>query len=258
MSVLGPWYVGDIPGADIQVIVTRDGATVQLDGYNAATLLYYDANGTEVDWGATPTIDDEDDVVVIPAPSTSPFPSDGVYTMYLRLSTPAGGLETFLAAMLKVVSLMPVRWANPAQVYSITGEEVTDQEIQDAQMVVELHCGRTAAGMGTDNTRLRDTDLGWLRKAVAYQATWQRSQPGYMERHWIKEIIQDGTNIVYASSGEASNVAFLNLGPLAARAIKNLSWMKNRSLRLRTPTMGRTMGYIDYKRDDDHPGWRPM
>lgn len=256
--MIGPWYAGDVPANDIEVVVTRDGSAIELDGYNDADILYFNVEGTQLDWGSEPSINIADDVVIISPPTTSPFPTDGIYTMYLRLKTAAGGQETFLATMLRVLSLTPVRWASPAQVYSITGEEVTDQEIQDAQMVVELHCGRTAAGMGTDNTRLRDTDLGWLRKAVAYQATWQRSQPGYMERHWIKEIIQDGTNIVYASSGESSNVAFLNLGPLAARAIKNLSWMKNRTLRLKTPTMGRTLGYIDYKSNDEHPGWSPM
>lgn len=259
MTVLGPWYVDDIPAADIEVHLSREGAEVPTDGYNAAELLYYDVTGTQLNWGATPTIDNDDDVVVIPPPATSPFPSAGTYSQYLRMTTPAGGRETFFVALLKVLAFgSATAWANMAQVYSITGVQVTEQEIQDAQMVVELHCGRTVAGMGNDDSRLKPRDLTWLQKAVAYQATWQRDQPGYQERHWIKEIIQDGTNIVYASSGEASNVAFLNLGPLAARAIKNLSWMKNRSLRLRTPTMGRTMGYIDYKSNDEHPGWRPL
>lgn len=258
MAVLGPWRVGDIPTADIDVTITRDGDEVALDGYTDAEILFYNLDGTEVDWGAEPQIDTVNDVVTIPAPATSPFATDGVYTMYIRLTATGGGVETFLAALLRVVAISGGTWASIAQVYSIAGVEVTEQELNDAQMVVEMHCGRTAAGMGTDNTRLRDTDLGWLRKAVAYQAAWQRNQPGYLERHWVKEVIQDGTNIVYASSGEASNVAFLNLGPLAARAIKNLSWMKNRSIRLRTPTLGRTIGYIDYKSNDEHPGWMPM
>lgn len=256
--MIGPWYTGDIPAADIEVTVTRDGTPIPMDPYNGAEILYYDVQGNQIPWGADADIDTVNDKVIVPVPPTSPFPSDGIFTMYLRLTTSGGGRETFLATMLRVLSLTPVRWASPAQIYNITGVEVTDQEIQDAQMVVELHCGRTAAGMGTTDARLRPRDLDWLRKAVAYQAAWQRDQPGYLERHWIKEIIQDGTNIVYASSGEASNVAFLNLGPLAARAIKNLSWMKNQSIRLKMPTLGRTIGYIDYRSNDDHPGWRPM
>lgn len=258
MAVLGPWRVGDIPAFDIDVSITREGDEVALDGYADAEILFYNVDGTEVEWGAEPVIDTVNDVVTVPPPATSPFATDGVYTMYIRLTANSGGIETFLAALLRVVALTGVTWASIAQVYSITGVEITEQELSDAQMVIEMHCGRTAAGMGTDNTRLRDTDLGWLRKAVAFQAVWQRQQPGYQERHWVKEVIQDGTNVVYASSGEASNVAFLNLGPLAARALKNLSWMKNRSLRLKTPTLGRTLGYIDYKRNDDHPGWRPL
>ena len=256
---LGPFYIGDTPAADIEVHVQRDGTDVALDPYSAAEVLLYDAASDPVTWGSTPTVDTVDDVILITPPPTSPFATVGVYNMYLRLTATAGGTETFFATDIRVLQLgVAAGWARTTDVRNTTGETVTEDELALAQDVVELHCGRTYAGSSVNNS-IRTKDLVWLRKAVCYQAAWMPNQPGYLNRHSFKEVNQDGAQIIYAGTSEPNNPALLMLAPLARRAIMNLSWMGSRSIKFKPPSFGGDHPhYGDYKRNDDHPGWRPM
>lgn len=256
---LGPWYVGDTPTTNIVIHVQRDGADIALDGYTGAAVLLYNAAGEATPWGSVPSIDTAADVVNVAAPSSSPFAAAGVYLMYLRLTAASGGSETFFATDIRVLALgVASGWATTSNVRSITGETVTEDELADAQNVIELYAGRTFAG-SKDNDSIRPKDKVWLQKAVAYQAVWQRLQPGYKARHAIKEVNQDGAQVVYAGSSEGNNSALIMLAPLAARSLKNLSWMRSRTIKLKPPSWdGPHPSYGDYKRNDEHPGWRPM
>lgn len=149
-------------------------------------------------------------------------------------------------------------WANIASILSATGVEVDPVDALYAQGVIETYCGRTYIG-SKDNDSIRPKDKVWLQKAVSYQAVWQVQQPGYYGRHSIKEVNQDGAQVVYSGSSEGNNSAMVMLAPLAARALKNLSWMRSRSIKLKPPSWeGSHPSYGDYKRNDEHPGWRPM
>lgn len=149
-------------------------------------------------------------------------------------------------------------WATIADVASITGVAVEDADVLYSQAVIETYCGRTFEGSKA-NDSIRPKDVTWLRKAVAFQASWQVQQPGFYGRHSIKEVNQDGAQVTYAGSSESNNSALVMLAPLAARALKNLSWMRTRSIKVKPPSFeGDHPSYGDYKRNDDHPGWRPM
>lgn len=149
-------------------------------------------------------------------------------------------------------------WASTTDVLNITGVTVQEEDVLQAQSVIETYCGRTEEG-STTNESIRPKDLVWLKKAVAYQAAWQTQQPGYYGRHAIKEVNQDGAQVVYSSSSEANNSAMVMLAPLAARALRNVSWMRSRTIKVKPPSFqGPHPSYGDYKRNDDHPGWRPM
>jgi hypothetical protein len=255
---LGPWYVGDTPTTDIEVHVQRDGADIELDVFDSAEVILFGPGGSPVSWGTSPTIDTAADVVLVAPPAQSPFETPGLYLMYLRLINGAGA-ETFFATDIRVLQMgIANGWASTADVRGITGESVTDDELARAQGVIELYAGRTWAG-SVNNNSIRIKDQLWLKRAVAYQAVWQKSQPGYETRHGIKEVNQDGAQIVYASPTEANNTALLMLGPLARRALKNLSWMRTRSIKIKPALFTEDHpSYGDYKRNDDHPGWRPM
>lgn len=256
---LGPWYVGDTPTTNLVIKVQRDGDPVQLDGYASAQVLLYGPDGEAVNWNSIPTIDVTLDVVNVPAPTGSPFAKAGIYNLYLRLTASGGGSETFFATDVRVLALGAANgWATTSNVRSITGETVTEDELADAQGVIELYAGRTFAG-SKDNESIRVKDVVWLQKAVAYQAVWQRQQPGYKTRHAIKEVNQDGAQIIYAGSSEPNNTALIMLAPLAQRSLKNVSWMRSRTIKVKAPSWdGDHPSYGDYKRNDDHPGWRPM
>lgn len=256
---LGPWYVGDTPTTTLAIKVQRDGVDVQLDGYSSATVLLYGPTGESVVWDSSPTIDTVNDLIEVTPPTTSPFVTAGIYNMYLRLTATSGGSETFFATDIRVLALgVASGWATTSNVRSITGETVTENDLADAQMVIELYAGRTFAGSQA-NDSIRPKDAVWLQKAVAYQAVWQKSQPGYKTRHAIKEVNQDGAQVIYAGSSEPNNTALVMLAPLANRALKNVSWLRSKTIKLKSPSYnGPHESYGDYKRNDEHPGWRPM
>ena len=256
---LGPWYVGDTPTTNLEIHVQRDGADIPMDSFASAEVLLFDVGGNQVVWDSTPTIDYDNDVINATPPTTSPFTSAGVYMMYLRLADADGRTETFYATDIRVLSLGVANgWATTGNIRTITGVTVTEDDAALAQSVIELYSGRTYAGSSV-NDSIRAKDKGWLQKAVAYQAVWQRSQPGYQTKHAIKEVNQDGAQVVYAGSAEPNNTALIMLAPLALRALKNLSWMRSKTIQLKPPSFeGDHPSYGDYKRNDEHPGWMPL
>lgn len=256
-AIIGPFYVGDNPAVDLEISVTREGEDIQLDDYDTASVLVFDPSGTQIAWDADITLDDANDVVIVPFPDESPLTTQGLYTMYVQL-TNGVNTETADPVIIQVLALTnSTAWATVSDVVGITGEIVTNAQLLDAQEVIQIFSGRTTS---TPRESIKPRDQSTLKKAVAWQAVWQRRQPGYKERHWIKEIVQDGTNIVYIGSSEPANPAMVALAPLAARAIKNLSWMSGNSIRFRSPDDALATGLSaeEYRRNDEHGGWRPL
>lgn len=141
-------------------------------------------------------------------------------------------------------------WAQDSDVASITGITVDDGTILAAQSIVENVCHRL---FGIGKFRARDTE--WLRKAVAYQAAWMSFQPDLFFRVQASNVSGDG------QSATSRTKADVYLAPLAGKAIKNLSWMKSRSLRAQTPFMDGARAYAPLDpalADDSNLDWGPM
>lgn len=112
-------------------------------------------------------------------------------------------------------------WATTDDVSTVTGTTVTDEQLAQAQSVVELFVGRTESEAST--LRMTTAALGWLRKAVAYQAAWMKGRPDLFEQVAVKRTSQEGQSVEFTADGQI-------LAPFAKRALKRLGWKGTRSI----------------------------
>jgi hypothetical protein len=140
-------------------------------------------------------------------------------------------------------------WATPQQVIDITGVTVTDGQLLQAQSSIEMLSNR----IFDDTTRIRTRDLYWLRKAVAYQAAWIKGQYDLHTRLDATQVQQDG---VVASLTDKAML----LGPEAKQALQRCSWMRSRTIHVRSPFVDGRHGYVDPLSDvaDDQFDWMPV
>lgn len=117
-------------------------------------------------------------------------------------------------------------WATPSETLAYTRISVSQDNLDAAQFMIELFAdvvyGQTA-NISTKNLRL-------LKMAVAYQAAWMTEHPDLFTHTDIQSINQDG--IFYVHQHENSYL----LAPMARRALKRLSWMRNKNIRIRPST----------------------
>lgn len=120
-----------------------------------------------------------------------------------------------------VLAVNPVTWVS-----SVTSLTLTPQQIMNAQQVLNMYSNYTPESSGFN---MQPQDLLWLRYGMAYQAAWMTQQPGVLYRSEIDQLSQDGLSTHWM---DPRNIM---LAPLALRSLKQLSWQKSRSLRVRTP-----------------------
>lgn len=113
-------------------------------------------------------------------------------------------------------------WATLDQVASVTGAAVSADVLAQADSIVTIYCGRT----GDMKDKLRKRDQYWLAQATAWQAVWLTGQAGVAARNLGTRIDTEGLSIDHVAEYE------IVLAPLAARALRNLSWKSNRSVRV--------------------------
>lgn len=143
---------------------------------------------------------------------------------------------------------MAAAWASAADVINATGVTVTEAQLVQAQDDIEIATGR----IYTDTDRLRARDLYWLGKAVARQAAWIAGQFGLETRLDATQIQQDGVSTTLQGDG-------LVLAPMAARALKRVSWMRSRTVHVRSPIEGLgPIGNILADGSDNAQWWTPM
>ncbi|MFD4596725.1 hypothetical protein ACFWPQ_01705 [Streptomyces sp. NPDC058464] len=118
-------------------------------------------------------------------------------------------------------------WATLQQVTDITGVSVTGQQLAQAQAAIEVFSNR----IYPDQDRMRTRDLYWLGRAVAYQAAWLAGQFGLETRLDATQIQQDQVSTTLQGDG-------LVLAPMAARALKRVSWMRSRTVHIRSAVEG--------------------
>lgn len=140
-------------------------------------------------------------------------------------------------------------WATPQQVIDITGATVTDAQLTRAQTSIEMYSNRIYA----DTDRMRTRDLYWLRLAVAYQAAWQVGQYDLHTRLDANQVQQDG---VVANLTDTA----MTLGPEAKNALQRCSWMRSRTIHVRSPFVDGQRGYASAlsDADDEQFPWTPV
>lgn len=138
-------------------------------------------------------------------------------------------------------------WATPQQV-DATGMAVTQQQLAQAQASVEVFCNRIYA----DTPRIRPRDVHWLGQAVAYQAAWITEQYDLATRLDATATSQDGVSNQLTADA-------LVLAPMAGRALRRCSWMRSRTIHVRSPLEGgQYSGNPLLESSDDSQTWRPM
>jgi len=138
-------------------------------------------------------------------------------------------------------------WATPQQVINVTGVSVTDQQLAQAQDDIEIFTGRVY----DETARIRPRDLYWLGRAVARQAAWVAGQFGLETRLDATQIQQDQVSSTLTGDG-------LVLAPMAARSLRKVSWMRSRTVHIRSVVEGAgPVGNVLSDAADDSLVWAP-
>lgn len=139
-------------------------------------------------------------------------------------------------------------WATAQDVIDATGVSVTDQQLAQAQSDIEIFTNRIYA----DTPRIRTRDLYWLGRAVARQAAWLAGQFGLETRLDATQIQQDQVSTTLQGDG-------LVLAPMAKRALQRVSWMRSRTVHIRSALEGGGPLLADPLADssDDAMVWTP-
>jgi len=149
-------------------------------------------------------------------------------------------------------------WGTPAEALSVTGEEITQVQLDMASSLLEIFVGV----VDTASSNLSGRDLRLLKKAEAYQAAWMNAQVDLFGRSDTTLVVQDG--LQYSKGDQEMHI----LAPLAKASIMRLSWMRTRTIEPLTPAQAlalrkkvtpETMGlYDDDENDEMAGGWTPL
>jgi hypothetical protein len=124
-----------------------------------------------------------------------------------------------------VLAASTATWAQIADVAAITGITVTQQQLAQANSIIEMFARRTAA-LGYANTGTRDQE--WMKRAVAYEAVWLNGQPDLYTRLDVTMISEGRKSIGLKEQT-------LMIAPLARKALSRVSWLRTRSVHIRSP-----------------------
>lgn len=151
---------------------------------------------------------------------------------------------------------MEMAWCTVSDVSSFTGITVSQGNIDAAQALIEAFADTTedASNAGLISSK----NLRLLKLAVAYQAAWLTEHPDAYTTLDVRSVTTDGM------SWTVDNPQAGVLAPLARMMIRRLSWMRNRSIYIRSAA-DRKAGYVpptlntaDADLDDYRTDWRPL
>lgn len=135
-------------------------------------------------------------------------------------------------------------WVAPDRAKVYTGKEYTQEELDVASWFLVPYAGVTP---DQPEDSILPRDRTWLGMAAAYQAVWMRGKPGLLEhRESHKSTSADGTSVQRTSDSD------IMLAPLAARCLRNLSWVGPRSVATVTAER-RVPGFLNEAGDEFHP-----
>lgn len=159
-----------------------------------------------------------------------------------------------------IIAALAGTWASPAEASSITGQNITQPQLNVAYHVIEMFAGVIVDA----RANLTNRDHRLLKKAESYQAAWMAAQIDLTGRSDATLVSQDG--LQYSKGSEDMHI----LGPLAKRALIKLSWMRTRTidpltpqqaLALRDKVVAETIGIYgteDLENDFSSSPWRPI
>lgn len=167
-------------------------------------------------------------------------------------STQRTGYELFnIVVGIDVITGSPTGWATVADVQALTGQTVSTAQVQQANGVIEMLAGRTYA-LAYSRTGSRDQE--WMRRAVAYQTAWLVAQPDLFGRLDLENLSSTGRGLSLRDNG-------IVLAPMAKWALKRVSWLKSRSLHVRSPYqdgLSPISPNPDSAANDFYETWSPM
>ncbi len=117
-------------------------------------------------------------------------------------------------------------YASPADVEIYTGKTVTSDQIEAAQAIVEIYSRRSENA----SEFFSEKDERILKQATSYQAAFMLTN-NVFDIGDIYALSQGDLTVTYKNL-ETSSADSKVLSPLARKAIKSLSWMKSRSVRV--------------------------
>lgn len=139
-------------------------------------------------------------------------------------------------------------WSTEAQALTYTGKTVTDEELAMAGGIITIYAGVTP---DQPEASITARDRVWLAMAEAYQAVWMRGKPDITEvRESHTSTSADGVSVQRESDSQ------IMLAPLAARTLKNLSWVGGRSVQT-YPTADLPKGSFLQEEADAFHSWTP-
>lgn len=151
-------------------------------------------------------------------------------------------------------------WCTAADVLQLTGVTVDLPQVYIANATLELHLGRTYVELvsNPDNggkVKVGRRDIEWLRRACAYQCAWIAGQPDLFRRLDADAVPAGGGRpIVLKDRG-------LTLAPLARKALERVTWLRSRSLHVRSPFedgLGGINPNPDAESNDQYEPWSPL
>lgn len=127
--------------------------------------------------------------------------------------------------LITVQSASSATWCLVQDVPLITGVTVTQAQLLQAGFNIDVAAARSYA---VDGMRVGARDLNWLKLATAYQAAWLSTQVDAFNRI-------DALDISQGRSRTQLRDTAMFLAPHARKALKRVSWLKARSLHIRSP-----------------------
>lgn len=142
-------------------------------------------------------------------------------------------------------------WATPGDVLGLTGQEVDDNLVLTANTIIEI-LGARLYVLSVAKTGAHD--LEWMKRAVAFEAVWITGQPDFFTRLDVNAITEGRRSI---GVKDLSMV----LAPMAKMALRRVSWLRTRSLHVKSPFTDGFAGMSsnpDSSVNDAFEVWRPM
>lgn len=259
---VGPYWVGDKPNEALSLAVVRGGLPVDLSIYTSATVTLTGPDDLAIDTaGVTATLA-TDRVVVAWPPDHSLFSVPGPYTLQVRLTADSGASDMAFPVEFWVNSPEPhadAAWADRRDVLTYTGVSVDAPTLMQAQGMIELLVGTSYAATWDDTlnrSRMKTKNRRLLKMAVAYQAAYLAQHEGVFSRSAVASMSQDG---VSASVGDDTDGWVL--APLAKRALSQVSWRGDRTIRVGPQRRGGSLAALQDAWVRDEAGvtiWQPV